>query len=358
MIALDGVSKSYRTARGRQIVLDDASAVFATGCNFGVLGANGAGKSTLIRLLAGSEMPDRGTIRRDGRVSFPLGFGGTFHGSLSRYYGAKDQKRSRPVRRLFPLCVALSGAVVLVAVLKGNLVWGSTGHSCCRVDRNAEISLAVFVKSVSIRYSGENEKPYLIALDKRLNLLQRKTSWQVHRVSSVGDSLKGWIDPRMQDHPGGPAMTYCREWRIGRKWISFRQTTCGNEHVICRGLSCIPHLNLYSREGSNLQIVKLGGLDPHIGAQFAFCCIFRAFHQAPGREPQNDASKREESSEYGQNNSCRSRNGFGCPIYTNEPIIQPTKHPFPRDAAIVGLSVRIILALTIFLVAWVSVGRK
>jgi capsular polysaccharide transport system ATP-binding protein len=83
MIALDGVSKSYRTARGRQVVLDDASVVFATGCNFGVLGANGAGKSTLIRLLAGSEMPDRGAIRRDGRVSFPLGFGGTFHGSLS-----------------------------------------------------------------------------------------------------------------------------------------------------------------------------------------------------------------------------------------------------------------------------------
>jgi capsular polysaccharide transport system ATP-binding protein len=83
MIALDGVSKSYRTTRGRQIVLDDTSATFPTGCNFGVLGANGAGKSTLIRLLAGAEMPDRGKIRREGRVSFPLGFGGTFHGSLS-----------------------------------------------------------------------------------------------------------------------------------------------------------------------------------------------------------------------------------------------------------------------------------
>ena len=70
---------------------------FAAGHNFGVLGANGAGKSTLIRLLAGSEMPDRGTIRRYARVSFPLGFGGTFHGALSgrenvaflaRVYGA------------------------------------------------------------------------------------------------------------------------------------------------------------------------------------------------------------------------------------------------------------------------------
>ena len=98
MIALDAVSKTYRTRQGgRRIVLDQVSAEFPDGCNVGVLGANGAGKSTLIRLLAGSEMPDRGRIRRDGRVSFPLGYGGTFHGALSgrenvtfiaRVYGA------------------------------------------------------------------------------------------------------------------------------------------------------------------------------------------------------------------------------------------------------------------------------
>ena len=97
MIALDGVAKAYPTAGGRKIVLDDATVAFAPGHNFGILGANGAGKSTLIRLLAGSELPDRGTISRDARVSFPLGFGGTFHGALSgrenvafiaRVYGA------------------------------------------------------------------------------------------------------------------------------------------------------------------------------------------------------------------------------------------------------------------------------
>jgi capsular polysaccharide transport system ATP-binding protein len=97
VIALDRVTKTYRTARGRRVVLDEASAAFPSGRNFGILGGNGAGKSTLIRLLAGSEMPDRGTIRREGTVSFPLGYGGTFHGSLSgrenvafisRIYGA------------------------------------------------------------------------------------------------------------------------------------------------------------------------------------------------------------------------------------------------------------------------------
>jgi capsular polysaccharide transport system ATP-binding protein len=100
MIVLEGVAKAYRTRGGRKIVLDNANAVFGAGHNFGILGANGAGKSTLIRLLAGSEPPDRGVVRRYARVSFPLGFGGTFHGALSgrenaaflaRIYGARTR---------------------------------------------------------------------------------------------------------------------------------------------------------------------------------------------------------------------------------------------------------------------------
>jgi len=97
MITLDGVSKVYRTRSGRRTVLDNVSATFEPGYNFGVLGVNGAGKSTLIRLIGGSEIPDCGIVRRYARVSFPLGFGGTFHGALSgrenvafiaRIYGA------------------------------------------------------------------------------------------------------------------------------------------------------------------------------------------------------------------------------------------------------------------------------
>jgi capsular polysaccharide transport system ATP-binding protein len=97
MIRLDHVSKAYRTRNGTKVVLNRANATFVAGHNYGILGVNGAGKSTLIRLIAGSELPDRGTVRRDARVSFPLGFGGTFHGALSgrenaafiaRIYGA------------------------------------------------------------------------------------------------------------------------------------------------------------------------------------------------------------------------------------------------------------------------------
>ena len=97
MITLDRVSKVYRTRSGRRTGLDNVSVTFDSGQNVGVLGVNGAGKSTLIRLIAGSEIPDFGVVRRYARVSFPLGFGGTFHGALSgrenvafvaRIYGA------------------------------------------------------------------------------------------------------------------------------------------------------------------------------------------------------------------------------------------------------------------------------
>ena len=111
MIMLDRVRKSYRTKAGRKTVLDEVSAVFQSGHNFGILGPNGAGKSTLIRLLAGSEPPDMGIVRRYARVSFPLGFGGSFHGG-GRRIGApvplladlrggnsRDERLCRGVRR-------------------------------------------------------------------------------------------------------------------------------------------------------------------------------------------------------------------------------------------------------------------
>jgi len=82
---------------GAKPCLTNVNVTFESGYNFGVLGVNGAGKSTLLRLIAGSEIPDFGVIRRYARVSFPLGFGGTFHGAVSgrenvafiaRIYGA------------------------------------------------------------------------------------------------------------------------------------------------------------------------------------------------------------------------------------------------------------------------------
>lgn len=83
MVELRHVSKAYKTVKGRQVVLLDVSCVFQPGENTGIIGRNGAGKSTLIRIIGGVEPPDSGTIIRTSSLSWPLGFSGGFHGSLT-----------------------------------------------------------------------------------------------------------------------------------------------------------------------------------------------------------------------------------------------------------------------------------
>jgi ATPase subunit of ABC transporter with duplicated ATPase domains len=55
-----GVSKSY----GAQVVLAGVDVVVPPQARIGLVGPNGVGKSTLLRLLAGTEEPDRGAVRR------------------------------------------------------------------------------------------------------------------------------------------------------------------------------------------------------------------------------------------------------------------------------------------------------
>jgi capsular polysaccharide transport system ATP-binding protein len=65
------------------------------------MGVNGAGKSTTMRLIAGTELPNAGRIRRGARISWPLGFAGGFHPAMTgrenvkfvaRIYGADVRK--------------------------------------------------------------------------------------------------------------------------------------------------------------------------------------------------------------------------------------------------------------------------
>lgn len=79
MITLKGVQKYYRVAGHRRTVLRNIWAHLPSGSSYGVLGINGAGKSTLMRLMAGTEMPNKGAVKRSVRVSWPLGFSGGFH---------------------------------------------------------------------------------------------------------------------------------------------------------------------------------------------------------------------------------------------------------------------------------------
>lgn len=78
MIRFEEVSKFYRTPGGRKAILDRVSLEIPLGEHIGVLGMNGAGKTTLLRLISGAEGVDSGRIRCQGRMSFPIGFTGTF----------------------------------------------------------------------------------------------------------------------------------------------------------------------------------------------------------------------------------------------------------------------------------------
>jgi capsular polysaccharide transport system ATP-binding protein len=89
MIVCENVQKSYPMGHGRKQVLKGLDLQIERGEHLGLLGRNGAGKTTLIKLIGGVEMPSSGNVRRQMSVSWPLGFGGGFQGSLTGYDNAR-----------------------------------------------------------------------------------------------------------------------------------------------------------------------------------------------------------------------------------------------------------------------------
>jgi capsular polysaccharide transport system ATP-binding protein len=89
MIACEDIRKSYPMGHGRKHVLKGLDLQIGRGEHIGLLGRNGAGKTTLIKLIGGVEMPTSGRVRRQMSVSWPLGFGGGFQGSLTGYDNAR-----------------------------------------------------------------------------------------------------------------------------------------------------------------------------------------------------------------------------------------------------------------------------
>ncbi|QGH59928.1 methionine ABC transporter ATP-binding protein [Serratia proteamaculans] len=66
MIVLSNVCKTFDSAQGRVIAVDDVNLAVEAGQIYGIIGYSGAGKSTLIRLLNGLETPTSGSIQVEG----------------------------------------------------------------------------------------------------------------------------------------------------------------------------------------------------------------------------------------------------------------------------------------------------
>ena len=64
LLSAEHIEKNY----GLKILLDDVDIYLNSGDKIGIIGINGTGKSTLLRMLAGAEKPDAGTVRFDPNV--------------------------------------------------------------------------------------------------------------------------------------------------------------------------------------------------------------------------------------------------------------------------------------------------
>ncbi len=89
MLEFENVSKSFWTGTRRKVILDRVSFRVELGTSLGVLAPNGTGKTTLINMMAGLEKPDEGVIRRDCKVSFPMGFTGGVSAKMSALENAR-----------------------------------------------------------------------------------------------------------------------------------------------------------------------------------------------------------------------------------------------------------------------------
>ncbi len=83
MIKIEGLYKRYHEHRLSDWILKDINLEIPEKVSVGLLGRNGAGKSTLLRLIGGMDVPDRGSIKRFSRVSWPIGLAGGFNGMMT-----------------------------------------------------------------------------------------------------------------------------------------------------------------------------------------------------------------------------------------------------------------------------------
>ena len=66
-LSIENVSKTFQSASGNVVALDQVSVSVAEGEFVCLVGASGCGKSTLLNIIAGLEKPDSGAVLADGK---------------------------------------------------------------------------------------------------------------------------------------------------------------------------------------------------------------------------------------------------------------------------------------------------
>ncbi|MDC5812472.1 ABC transporter ATP-binding protein [Vibrio europaeus] len=198
MIDLINVSKTYSTASGKKQVLKPCTLNFPKGRNIGLLGVNGAGKSTLLRMIAGSEAPTSGVIKRNVKMSWPLGFSGGLNGSMtgaenlrfvSRIYGADIKQVTEFVKEFSELGDYLDMPIRNYSSgMKARLAFGlsmAIDFDCYLVDEITGVGDRRFQEKCRDAFKERSEKSSLIMVSHSMPTL--KEHCDLGLVLSNGD---------------------------------------------------------------------------------------------------------------------------------------------------------------------------
>jgi putative ABC transport system ATP-binding protein len=163
LLELDGVCKSYGRGSSRRAVLQDVAMRVDPGELVAIWGLRRSGRSTLLRIAAGLEPPDAGSVRFAGRE-----MGGRdsdklrgLIGYCRRSFGPND---GSAVLDQLVLCQLARGATAAEATLRARSALFCTEASRCAELRPAELSGAEAVRVMIARALAA--QPRLLIVDE------------------------------------------------------------------------------------------------------------------------------------------------------------------------------------------------
>lgn len=189
MIHFQNAYKTYPLQKGYRVVLNHINLKLPDTKNIGVVGRNGAGKSTLVRLIAGIEALDQGSISCTRYISWPLGFAGGFNGHLS------GEDNSRLIAKIYG---QNQGAVIEYA--KDFAELGPYFHMPVRTYSSGMRARLAFGLSMAIAFEVYLIDEVIAVGDKNFSkkcrtiFEERKKSAKVFLVSHNLDTLKKSCD--------------------------------------------------------------------------------------------------------------------------------------------------------------------
>lgn len=210
MIQMSNVFKYYRTRLGNKVILDNISINLNAGSSYALLGINGAGKSTTMRVLAGTEMPNSGHIRRTSTISWPLGFGAGMHPKMTgrencyfvaRIYGQNPKKVTRYVEEFSELGADMDEPFETYSSgMSQRLAFGismAIDFECYLIDEVIAVGDARFQQRCADEFNKRRMRSDVIMISHSMDTLRQYCSrgivlahGMMHEFSNVEDAIE------------------------------------------------------------------------------------------------------------------------------------------------------------------------